>query len=117
MEELKFDTSITAKIFHSAKKALQEYVGNNIPEWGRMHHTELNQIVDRVELCLKGKSILEENPTSVELVEEKLLKAISSALLEQEKPVPAKKEVAPVAEVKEEVKVEAPKKAPAKKKK
>jgi hypothetical protein len=107
MEELKFDTSITAKIFHSAKKALQEYVGNNIPEWGRMHHTELNQIVDRVELCLKGKSILEENPTSVELVEEKLLKAISSALLEQ----------APVAEVKEEVKAEAPKKAPAKKKK
>jgi hypothetical protein len=107
MEELKFDTSITAKIFHSAKKALQEYVGNSIPEWGRMHHTELNQIVDRVELCLKGKSTLEENPTSVELVEEKLLKAISSALLEQ----------APVTEVKEEVKVEAPKKAPAKKKK
>jgi hypothetical protein len=107
MEELKFDTSITAKIFHSAKKALQEYVGNNIPEWGRMHHTELNQIVDRVELCLKGKSILEENPTSVELVEEKLLKAISSILLEQ----------APVAEAKEEVKAEDPKKAPAKKKK
>jgi hypothetical protein len=50
-------------------------------------------------------------------VEEKLLKAISSALLEQEKPAPAKKEVAPVAEVKEEVKAEAPKKAPAKKKK
>jgi hypothetical protein len=82
-----------------------------------MHHAELNQIVDRVELCLKGKSILEENPTSVELVEEKLLKAISSALLEQEKPAPAKKEVAPVAEAKEEVKAAAPKKAPVKKKK
>jgi hypothetical protein len=53
MEELKFDTSITAKIFHSAKKALQEYVGNNIPEWGRLHYTELNEIVDRVELGLK----------------------------------------------------------------
>jgi hypothetical protein len=116
MEELKFDTSITAKIFHSAKKALQEYVGNNIPEWGRMHHTELNQIVDRVELCLKGKSILEENPTSVELVEEKLLKAISSALLKAEKKeAPAVKE-----EVKEEpvaVKSEPKPKAPASKKK
>ena len=107
MEELKFDTSITAKIFHSAKKALQEYVGNNIPEWGRLHYTELNEMVDRVELGLKGKSILGENPTSVELVEEKLLKAISSVLLEQ----------ALVAEVKEEVKAEAPKKAPVKKKK
>jgi hypothetical protein len=116
MEELKFDTSITAKIFHSAKKALQEYVGNNIPEWGRMHHTELNQIVDRVELGLKGKSILGENPTSVELVEEKLLKAISSALLKAEKKeAPAVKE-----EVKEEpvaVKSEPKPKAPASKKK
>jgi hypothetical protein len=106
MEQLKFDTSITAKIFHSAKRSLYEYVGANIPEWGRLSYEELNATVERVELSLKGKSSLPEEPSDVHNIEEKLLKAIISVLLEQEaKPTT------------EKPKEEAEKKAPASKKK
>jgi hypothetical protein len=115
MEKIPFDSSITAKIFHQAMKSLHEYVGVQTREWGQLTVTELNDTVDRVELSLKGKSVYEGDLTPVQEVEEKLLKAISSALLKAEKKeAPAVKE-----EVKEEpvaVKSE-PKKVPVKKKK
>jgi hypothetical protein len=115
MEKIPFDSSITAKIFHQAIKSLHEYVGVQTREWGQLTVTELNDTVDRVELSLKGKSVYEGDLTPVQEVEEKLLKAISSALLKAEKKeAPAVKE-----EVKEEpvaVKSE-PKKVPVKKKK
>jgi hypothetical protein len=115
MEKIPFDSSITAKIFHQAMKSLHDYVGVQTREWGQLTVTELNDTVDRVELSLKGKSVYEGDLTPVQEVEEKLLKAISSALLKAEKKeAPAVKE-----EVKEEpvaVKSE-PKKVPVKKKK
>jgi hypothetical protein len=115
MEKIPFDSSITAKIFHQAMKSLHDYVGVQTREWGQLTVTELNDTVDRVELSLKGKSVYEGDLTPVQEVEEKLLKAISSALLKAEKKeAPAVKE-----EVKEEpvaVKSE-PKKVPASKKK
>jgi hypothetical protein len=116
MEKIPFDSSITAKIFHQAIKSLHEYVGVQTREWGQLTVTELNDTVDRVELSLKGKSVYEGDLTPVQEVEEKLLKAISSALLKAEKKeAPAVKE-----EVKEEpvaVKSEPKPKAPASKKK
>ena len=116
MEKIPFDSSITAKIFHQAMKSLHEYVGVQTHEWGQLTVTELNDTVNRVELSLKGKSVYEGELTPIQEVEEKLLKAISSALLKAEKKeAPAVKE-----EVKEEpvaVKVEPKPKAPVKKKK
>jgi hypothetical protein len=116
MEKIPFDSSITAKIFHQAMKALHEYVGVQTREWGQLALTELNGTVDRVELSLKGKSVYQGDLTPIQEAEEKLLKAISSALLKEEKKdTPVVKE-----EVKEEpvaVKSEPKPKAPASKKK
>jgi hypothetical protein len=108
MEKIPFDSSITAKIYHSAKVTLYGYVGGYLVDWGRLPYEEITATVAEVEAAVKGKSSITEESTELEKVCDKLLKSIVSALLEVE--APAKKEV-----VKEETPVE--KKAPASKKK
>lgn len=108
MEKIPFDSSITAKIYHSAKVALYGYVGGYLVDWGKLPYEELTATVAEVEAAVKGKSSITSESTELEKVCDKLLKSIVSALLEVE--APAKKEV-----VKEETPVE--KKAPASKKK